>query len=194
MERAYSILNTKDFNEDDDKVYIEGIASTPSPDRMRDIVEPMGAKFKAPMPLLWQHEHDKPVGHMTFAKPSKDGIPFKGELPKIKEPGRLKDRIDEAIQSLKYKLVAAVSIGFNPIEYSFMDDGGIHFQSWEWLELSLVTIPAQSEAVITAVKSADRKAWAASGRKSESLIALPPGVSGKHIKPVMLIPRRNRNG
>lgn len=56
---------------------VEGVASTPTADRMGDVVEPMGAKFQTPMPLLWQHEHDKPVGHVTFAKPTKAGIPFK---------------------------------------------------------------------------------------------------------------------
>lgn len=194
MERAYSILDTKAFDEDEDKVYIEGIASTPTPDRMRDVVAPMGAKFKTPMPLLWQHNHDKPVGHMTFANPNKDGIPFKAEIPKIKETGTLKDRIDEAIQSLKYKLVAAVSIGFNPTEYSFMDDGGIHFQEWEWLELSLVTIPAQSEAVISAVKSIDHERMAALGIKRSDRDSLLPGASGNQRKafrrPIQLIPAK----
>ena len=157
--RAYSILDIeKMVDDDEDKMTIEGIASTPTPDRMQDVVEPMGAKFKTPMPLLWQHNHDKPIGHVTFAKPEKKGIPFVAEIPKIKEAGVLKDRIDEAIQSIKYKLVAAVSIGFRPIEdaYEFMDNGGIRFKEWEWYELSAVTIPANSEAVITAVKSADK--------------------------------------
>lgn len=192
MERAFSLLQTREFSEDDDMFYIEGIASTPSPDRMRDIVEPMGAKFATPMPLLWQHRHDSPVGHITFAKPQKDGIPFKGQLPKVKEPGNLKDRIDEAIQSVKYKLVTAVSIGFNPIEYSWMDDGGIHFLEWEWLELSLVTIPANSEAVLRAVKSTDQQVRAALGIKDEDRrIPSPSGVTEKRIRrPIQLIPRQ----
>ena len=157
--RAYSVLETKAMNEDEDKLFIEGIASTPTPDRMKDIVEPMGARFKTPMPLLWQHNHEMPIGHVTFAKPEKTGIPFKAEIPKIKEAGSLKDRIDEAIQSIKYKLVAAVSIGFRPIEdaYEFMENGGIRFKEWEWYELSAVTIPANSDAVITAIKSIDQQ-------------------------------------
>ena len=191
MDRAYSVLQTKGFDEDDDKFYIEGIASTPTPDRMNDVVEPMGAKFKTPMPLLWQHDRHKPVGHITFAKPSKDGIPFKGELPKIKEAGLLKDRVDEAIHSLKYRLVAAVSIGFSPIEYAWMDDGGIHFLEWEWLELSLVTIPANSEAVLRAVKSTDQQVRAALGIKEQDHRQISPsGVTEKrNKKPILLIPR-----
>ena len=191
MERAYTLLQTKDFKEDDDKFYIEGIASTPTPDRMRDIVEPLGAKFKTPMPLLWQHRHDAPVGHVTFAKPQKDGIPFKGELPKVKEEGALKSRIDEAIHSVKYNLVSAVSIGFNPIEFSYKDDGGIHFNEWEWMELSLVTIPANSEAVLRAVKSADQQVRAALGIKDEERrLSSPSGVTEKRFKPYQIIPAK----
>lgn len=186
--RAYSVLENKGFDEDDDKLVVEGLASTPTPDRYLDIVEPKGAKFQTPMPLLWQHAHDKPVGHVTFARPDSKGIPFRSEIPKIKEAGVLKDRIDEAIQSLKYKLVSAVSIGFKPLEYFYLDNGGIHFLEWEWYELSLVTIPAQSEAVITAVKSVDKAFLSALGHQEMQKTALTPGVSGKR-RPIQLIPR-----
>jgi len=112
----------------------------------------MGAKFATPMPLLWQHQHAAPVGQVTFAKPQKNGIPFKGRLPKIKEAGRLKERVDEAIQSIQYGLVTAVSIGFQALKdgYEFMESGGIKFNTWEWLELSLVTIPANAEGTLHA--------------------------------------------
>lgn len=196
MERAYTILSTKAWDEDDEKVYVEGIASTPTTDRYGDIVDPMGAKFTTPMPLLWQHDHRQPVGAMTMAKPNKKGIPFKAELPVIKEAGRLKERVDEAIQSMKYGLVNAVSIGFQIMEdgYELLDNGGLSIKEWEWLELSLVTIPANSEAVISAVKSADNQALAAMGRKLEhhrSIGNVSGGAERKIRKPVMLIPRRN---
>lgn len=192
MDRAYTILQAKGWNEDEDKFYIEGVASTPTPDRMGDSVEPMGAKFKTPMPLLWQHDASKPVGLMTFAKPDKNGIPFKAELPKIKEEGLLKQRVDEAIQSLKYKLVSAVSIGFKIMEdgYDIMESGGLRIKEWEWLELSLVTIPANSEAVLSAVKSLDREAMSASGRKElTETKRKSPGDTGIR-RPIQLIPRR----
>ena len=113
MDRAYSMLEVKSF--DEDERVIEGIASTPTPDRMNDVVEPMGAKFTLPMPLLWQHSHKQPVGFVEFAKPTPKGIPFKARILKIDEPGVLKDRLDEAWQSVKLKLVKAVSIGFRSI-------------------------------------------------------------------------------
>jgi HK97 family phage prohead protease len=188
MNRAYTFLDIKAMDDDGEYVTVKGVASTPTPDRMDDIVDPMGAKFKTPMPLLWQHQHDKPVGHVTFAQPNKNGIPFEAQIPRIKEAGTLKDRVDEAIQSLKYRLVAAVSIGFSPIKdaYEFMENGGIHFKEWEWMELSLVTIPANSEAIISAVKSIDQTHLPASGLKMARPVEKSPGVTGKKRKPILL--------
>ena len=127
------------------------------------------------MSLLWQHNAEKPVGTVEFAKPTQSGIPFKARLAKIDEPGTLKDRVDEAWQSLKAGLVRAVSIGFRSIEHSYMESGGVHFLKWEWLELSLVTIPANSDAVITAVKHLDQQHIAAVGRAVDLTY---PGDSG----------------
>lgn len=178
MNRAYSVLDIKAF--DEEARVIEGIASTPTPDRMGDIVEPMGAKFALPMPLLWQHHHDEPVGHVEFAEPTAKGIPFKARIAKIDEPGKLKDRVDEAWQSVKAGLVRAVSIGFRSLEHSVMKDGGYKFASWEWLELSLVTIPANADATIQTIKSIDSELRAASGERGSDR-SLTPGASGKNL-------------
>jgi uncharacterized protein len=155
--RAFSLLHVKAA--DDDAFTIEGIASTPTPDRMGDIVDPLGAKFKLPMPLLWQHDASKPVGHVTFAKPSKDGIPFKASIlpPSDFTSTTLRERATEAWESIKTGLVRTVSIGFSALEYSLLKEGGIHFKEWEWLELSLVTIPAQQDAIITTIKTFDQR-------------------------------------
>jgi HK97 family phage major capsid protein/HK97 family phage prohead protease len=177
LNRAYSILHVKRV--DDDARVIEGIATTPSPDRLGDVVEPMGAKFSTPMPLLWMHDSSKPVGQVTFAKATKQGIPFKARIERTSEPGTVKDRLDEAWQSVKLGLVKAVSIGFRSIgRPELMKEGGLRFTSWEWLELSLVSIPANSEATITSVKSIDRKLRAASGRTSEPA----PGATGHKVQ------------
>lgn len=179
--RAYAILDVKELSDESDVVRIKGIASTPTTDRMGDVVEPMGARFKTPMPLLWQHRHDSPVGHVVFAKPTKAGIPFEATLPIIKEAGRLKERVDEAIHSLRYRLVAAVSIGFAAVEGAIERiETGLRFKEWEWLELSLVTIPANSEATITAIKSIDAEQRAASGLPGDDP---PPRVVGNQDQP-----------
>lgn len=193
MDRAYSLLQVKSV--DEEARVIEGIASTPTPDRVGDVVEPLGAKFALPMPLLWQHQHDKPVGHVEFAAPTTKGIPFRASIAKIDEPGVLKDRVDEAWQSVKAQLVRGVSIGFRALEDGVerMKGGGLRFKQWEWLELSLVTIPANAEATIQAIKSIDTEVRAASGHADG--VVTPPGVSGsqpaaKKRGPVQLIPRK----
>lgn len=161
LSRAYSTFEIKSIEEGER--IIEGVASTPTPDRMQDIVRPLGAKFQLPIPYLWQHQHDAPVGHVIEAKPNKFKIPFRAKLAKTDELGRLKDRLDEAWQSIKLRLVAANSIGFKPLKWSFLEGGGIDFEEWDWMELSAVTIPANADAEITAIKSFDRELRAAAG-------------------------------
>ena len=176
MKRAFSILTAKAVEGDGERV-IEGIASTPSTDRMGDIVEPMGAKFALPLPLLWQHNHSDAVGTVEFAEPNAKGIPFKARLANITEPGDLKNLVDKAWQSVKAGLVRGVSIGFAPKDYEALPSGGMRFKEWDWLELSLVTIPANAEATISVIKSISQEQMAASGRSEKK-----PGVSGKPVK------------
>jgi hypothetical protein len=97
--RAWSVLTVKSV--DAEKREIEGIASTPSVDRVGDIVEPLGAKFSLPMPLLHHHDSRAPVGHVIAAKATKDGITIKARLAQIAEPGPVKDRVDTAWQEIK---------------------------------------------------------------------------------------------
>lgn len=177
MDRAYALLNVKGITETSDEWVIEGVASTPTTDRMGDVVEPLGARFKLPMPLLWQHNSTQPVGRVEFARPNAKGIPYVARLPKIAEAGTLKDRVDEAVQSIKYRLVAAVSIGFRGIAGAIenLKEGGLRFKEWEWLELSLVTIPANAEATITSIKSIDSALRAATGHPTQGK---PPGDTG----------------
>lgn len=151
MTRAFSFLEIKGM--DEDARVITGIATTPETDRVGDIVDPLGAKFAEEMPLLWQHKHDSPVGAATFGKPTKNGIPFKAIIAKIDEDGPLKQLTNMAWQSVKARLVRAVSIGFRPIKYNIMDTGGLQFTETEIYELSLVTIPANASATIQTIKA-----------------------------------------
>ena len=190
MNRAYSVLTVKAV--DEGARIIRGTATTPRPDRVGDVVEPMGVQFKNPMPLLWQHRHDAPVGLVKFDKPTKDGITFEAELPVIEEAGALKDRVDEAWQSVKAGLVAAVSIGFRPLEYSRMEDGALRFLASEVMELSLVTIPANADATISLIKSLDAEHLPSASDSQEE--TPPPAASGKkEVRVVKLAdPARDR--
>jgi HK97 family phage major capsid protein/HK97 family phage prohead protease len=177
MNRAYSTLELKAV--DDGKRTFTGIASTPSTDRMGDVVEPKGAQFKLPIPFLWQHNASDPIGWITSAKVTDKGIEVTGEVAKLEEDCELKNRLDYAWQMLKSKLVRGLSIGFNSIESARIENSyGYRFLKWEWLELSAVTIPANQDASITAIKSADMRTLAALGRGRPHK-ATTPGVSGK---------------
>lgn len=155
MEKAWSVLQNKEFDESSDFVTIRGMATTPRTDRVGDVVEPLGMKTNGRVKLMMFHDHRQIVGNVTFAKPNAKGIPFEAVIPKVKEAGIVQDRTNEAIHSLKYNLLDAVSIGFsaNKEKTEVMKNGGLRFKEWEWLELSLVPVPANPDAIISAAKS-----------------------------------------
>lgn len=181
--RAYSIFEVKDLSED--QRIITGIASTPSVDRMDDVVMPLGMQAKFPVPLLWQHDSRQPIGHVMAAKATKDGITVTCQFVKVDEPPSLKDDLDRAWAMVKSGLVRAFSIGFNPLESMDIEGTwGRKFTAWELLELSCVTIPANADCSIQTIKSFDREQRAALGLTRRSgVVRLSdlPGASG--IKP-----------
>lgn len=151
MNRAYTTFVIKSV--DDGKRVIKGIASTISPDRMDDIVEPKGARFKLPMPLLSMHDHHLPIGLIHSFTPDSKQIELEAEISK--DTGL--EYIETAWKQLKAGLVRGLSIGFRALEYSFIkESGGVHFKEWECYETSVVTIPANSECTITSIKSFDQ--------------------------------------
>ncbi len=176
LKRAYSRLELKSV--DEEQRVILGIATSASTDRMGDIVEPAGAQFQLPIPLLWQHDSKQPIGEVYAAKATKDGIEISARIAKTDTPGLLKDRLDMAWQSIAMKLVRGLSIGFKSLEETYdKTTGGLHFLQWEWLELSAVTIPANSDASISAIKSFD-VGLAATGTEADVDTKHSPGVSG----------------
>src|SRR4030095_9631633 len=123
MTRAYSVLHVKAF--DPATRTISGIASTPEPDRRGDILDPLGATFANPPPLLSHHDKDLPVG-MAMLPADAAGIPFEATFATVDAPGPLRDRVDEAWQSVVAKLLRGVSIGFRPLKNrpKFFKGGG----------------------------------------------------------------------
>jgi HK97 family phage prohead protease len=180
MNRAYSLLTIKAV--DDDARRIVGIATTPATDRVGDVVEPKGAEFKLPLPLLWQHNASQPIGHVTKARATAAGIEIEAEVARSDAPGTLRDRLEEAWQSVKIGLVRGLSIGFKPLEAEPIKGSyGMRFTRYAWLETSIVTIPANAEASILAVKQFDTGAPAATGQQGRPVI-LRPGDAGTSSK------------
>lgn len=183
MNRAYAVLEIKAM--DEEKRTFKGIATTPTADRSGDIVEPEGATFSLPLPLLWQHNSSDPIGWVKKATVTKDGIEVEGEIAEIAEDGELKSRLNKAWQMIKSQLVRGLSIGFNPIEYNRIEGTySYRFVKWEWLELSAVTIPANQESNITSIKRFASKS--AFGKQPVRLLKTP-GDSGKQSKSIKLV-------
>ena len=166
---------------DEEKRTFTGTASTPNQDRSKDNMVPKGAKIKLRMLLLLDHDVRSPIGHVTSAKVTDKGIEVEIHIPEIKEEGKLKDRVDEAYQSLKYDLVKGLSVGFLPNwdTAEMIKGGGIKFEDWEWYELSLVTIPDNRDSG-TDFKKAFEEHKAALGKKPQTVT---DGVSSeqKHV-------------
>jgi len=156
MNRAISNLKLRTISED--QRVIEGVATTPESDRGNDIVESLGATFALPIPFLLDHDARQVVGEVESAEVTATAITFRARIKKIEEPGEAKDLVDKAWSYIKNGLRKFVSIGFRPIEYSYIDGGGVKYSSWEWLELSAVGIPMHQGAAITSVKGALRSA------------------------------------
>lgn len=180
--RAYSLMKIKAV--DEESRTITGIASTPNTDRMGDIVLPKGAVFKLPIPFLWQHDSLQPIGSVIKAKVTDEGIEITAQLVQVDAPSQLAARLEEAWQSIKTGLVRGLSIGFQPIKYAFLDNGGIEFSEWGWHELSAVTIPANAEATIQTIKSFDRFKPAALGDNLRTVVTLKSvGASTNQTQP-----------
>lgn len=177
MDRAYSTLQIKAV--DEEAGTITGIASTPSPDRMDDIVLPRGAKYRLPIPLLWQHNHGDPIGEVVEATVTDKGIEIVAKVAL-----GVTEEIDRYWKLLKAGLVRGLSIGFRGLKVAQIEGSwGVEFQEWEWLELSAVTIPANAEATIATVKE-----FAAKPEQAAALVQPEgqPAASGKGLPVVKL--------
>jgi HK97 family phage major capsid protein/HK97 family phage prohead protease len=189
LTHGYAVLHVKSV--DADSRTITGIATTPTPDRMGDVLDPFGATFTNPLPLLLHHDSKLPVGRVMLEQATAAGIAFTAVLPHIPDPGPLRDRVNEAWQSIKAGLMTGVSVG-----YRILADGitplaghrGMKLSKTEICELSLVTVPANMECTIRTVKALDAPFRAAIGP------AIPPRDRGPlHVGPTMTLQEKIQN-
>jgi len=145
MDRRVTYLTVRALEADGER-FIEGWATTPSVDRMGDIVMPAGARFSLPMPLLWAHKHDEPIGLVVRAAVTKGGIRIRAKLTAGVA------RADEVWKLIRDGALQAVSVGFRALKMSPLPGGGQRFDEWEWHELSVVSVPANADAKIAVAK------------------------------------------
>lgn len=146
MERRHeTFLRVKSAESSDGERWITAWASTPDEDLVGDIVSPTGAKYQLPIPLLAYHKHDCPVGVVTEAHVSAAGIRIRAKLSQGVALA------DEVWQLVKDGAIGAVSIGFRAIKSKPLKSGGLMFEAWRWLELSLTPVPCNPNALIVSV-------------------------------------------
>ena len=135
----------------DDSGLISGLAwKFGAPDRIGDWIEPGAFKsMKLPIPMLFGHDMNDPIGTWDMAEEKSDGLHITGKLL-VDEVSRAR----EVRALVKSGAVRGVSIGFITKQATSRSGGGRTIKSLELLEASLVTIAMHPGAKVTSAKSA----------------------------------------
>lgn len=166
---------------DEETRTIEGIASSAAPDLAGDVLEPRGATFELPMPLLMQHDRDRPVGDVQAAKVSDSEIAIRATF--AKDTGLA--YVEDAWKQVRGRLVRGLSIGAQPLkaEPIIDKDGrmtGVRYTAWRWLELSAVTMPMNQKASIEIVRMFDPWGAAAFAARRDPLADMEGAEGERH--------------
>src|SRR5579871_3442276 len=132
----------------------EFVITTDSVDRMGDTIAAdgweLGSFLKNPVVLFAHDSHSLPVGRAVAVTHTPNGLKSRVQwVPKDVYPfaGTVREMV-------KGGFLNATSVGFQPLEYKWAEDkerpGGIDFTKQELLEFSIVPIPANAEALVTA--------------------------------------------
>jgi HK97 family phage prohead protease len=95
---------------------------------------------KAPK-LFMYHDSSQPVGLVTERVDTAEGMMFSARISATAAG-------DEALTLALDGVLDSVSVGVNPTRFSYDDEGTMIVTEAEWLELSLVPIPAFAGAII----------------------------------------------
>lgn len=147
MERAF--IQTKMLA--DEAGAISGIGwPFGSPDRVGDVIEKGAfADINLPLPMLFGHDGNEPLGSWSEANETHEGLQLKGTL--------LVDDVQRAREVnalVKAGAVTGISIGFVTRKAQPRKGGGRTISKVELMEASLVAIPMHPKARITSTKDA----------------------------------------
>lgn len=122
-----------------------------APDRVGDMIH-KGAfsTSRAPLPMLFGHRPNDPVGVWNEITEGPDGLQAKGQLLIEEVP-----RAREVHALVKAKALTGISIGFVTRKAKPRRGGGRDITSLDLVEISLVTVPMHPGARITSSKSAE---------------------------------------
>jgi HK97 family phage prohead protease len=120
-----------------------------SPDRIGDMIEPKAFEgAPLPIPMLFGHDQNEPIGSWTEATIRDGGLHLKGKLL-VDDVARAR----EVRALVKSGAVRGVSVGFFTRKAS-PRKGGRTIHQLELLEASLVVTPMHPAARVTSAKSA----------------------------------------
>lgn len=147
MSKQYTKAIIEKATDGDDFI---AIASTAVEDRHGESVSVEGwdiKAFKKNPVLLWAHDHYEPA----VGKATKVWIEGSGKKAALMIKGQFHEYTDRARavkQMVQDGIISTMSVGFKPID---MD--GNTFTKQELLEVSFVNVPANPQAMISAIKS-----------------------------------------
>ncbi|MGH2567563.1 MAG: HK97 family phage prohead protease, partial [Bacteroidota bacterium] len=148
----------------------DAVITTTRKDRDGDILETEGAVIDPYCPLLWQHTPIQPIGKMV------------GLSVHTKEMAQGRFAIADTVlgrdaATLVEMGALRISHGFEPLEYKPIEkDGRWHILKFNVLEVSLVSVPSNVDAIITAfsrqkLHSPLIKKWAQSSYENRQVIS-----------------------
>ena len=100
------------------------------------------------MKLLWQHNHDKPIGRIDKLCEDSYGLYIEGHILTDTHSG------GDAYKFMKANIVDGLSIGFEILDYN-IDKGMRVITKAKLWEVSIVTFPANSSARVYNVKGSE---------------------------------------
>lgn len=100
---------------------------------------------KAPK-LFMYHDSTQPIGLVTAREDTDAGMLFTAKISTTAAG-------DEALQLAKDGVLDSVSVGVNPTAFTYADDGTMIVTAADWIELSMVPVPAFAGAQIQEVRA-----------------------------------------
>jgi HK97 family phage prohead protease len=139
---------------------------------------------KAPK-LFMYHDSSMPVGLVTERVDTEEGMMFSARISATAAG-------DEALTLALDGVLDSVSVGVNPTKFSYDDEGTMIVTEAEWLELSLVPIPAFAGAVIEKVLASaqepDTEPTLTEVEETETVDAVQPEAVVEAATPTAPIP------
>lgn len=151
MNKIFHIGSTFKAFEEEDDVFIRGMASTADTDRVGDIIEASawtkgGLQNYLNNPvILFNHDYNQPIGRAVELSTGDNGLQLKAKI--AKSAGHVRELIKEGV-------LGAFSVGFRVKDAEYLrESDGYKIKDAELLEVSVVTVPANQAATFSLAKS-----------------------------------------